>query len=151
LLDNGKKYVKSEMIIRLLVVEDELKTAPRGADGYLALFASNVDEYERLARMVESMLFLARADHAQFDLAKQHLDPAEKLRRIAEYFEGVAEDTQVRLRVDATGTFALEADPILFRRAVNNLVVNAVRHTPRGRDYPGRTSVTKQNCHHCDG
>ena len=117
-------------INNLMVQTQVALSQPRSTEDYQALLASNEEEYERLARMVENMLFLARADHANFVLNKQRLDPCNELQRIADYFEGVAEDAQVQLAVDASGT--LEADPILFRRAVNNLVANALRYTPKG-------------------
>jgi two-component system heavy metal sensor histidine kinase CusS len=97
---------------------------------YQALLSSSLEEYERLARMVDSMLFLARADNAQVALAKQRLDVADELQRIADYFEGIAEDAGVQLMVQGEG--AITADAALFRRAVNNLVANAIRYTPRG-------------------
>jgi two-component system heavy metal sensor histidine kinase CusS len=54
---------------------------------------------------------------------------AGELHRIAEYFEGLAEDAGVHLTVSGSGH--LRADVELFRRAVSNLLANAVRHTPR--------------------
>jgi two-component system heavy metal sensor histidine kinase CusS len=117
-------------INNLMVQTQVALSQARSTEDYQALLASNEEEYERLARMVENMLFLARADHANFVLNKQRLDSCNELQRIADYFEGVAEDAQVRLTVAARGT--LEADPILFRRAVNNLVANALRYTPKG-------------------
>jgi two-component system heavy metal sensor histidine kinase CusS len=102
----------------------------RTADDYQALLASNLEEYERLARMLENMLFLARADHAQVALEKQVLDTTKELQRIADYFEGLADEAGVFLTVKASGTVA--ADPILLRRAINNLVANAIRYTPKG-------------------
>jgi two-component system, OmpR family, heavy metal sensor histidine kinase CusS len=117
-------------INNLVVQTQVVLSQPRAIDDYQSLLASNVEEYERLARMIESMLFLARADHANIVLHKQHLDTNNELQRIADYFEGVADDARVQLAVNASGTF--DADPILFRRAVNNLVANAIRHTPQG-------------------
>lgn len=103
---------------------------PRSIEDYQTLLASNVEEYERLARMVENMLFLARADHAHVTLDKQQLDLNIELQRIADYFEGVAEEGAVRVTVQASGM--VTADAILFRRAVNNLVANAIRYSPKG-------------------
>ena len=117
-------------INNLMVQTQVALSQPRSIEDYQSLLASNEEEYERLARMVENMLFLARADHANFVLNKQRLDPYNELQHIADYFEGIAEDAQVQLAVDARGS--LEADPILFRRAVNNLVANAIRYTPKG-------------------
>ncbi len=117
--------------INNLMVQTQVALAQsRSADDYQALLASNVEEYERLARMMESMLFLARADHADIALHKQPLDLYDELQRIAEYFEGPAEEADIVLTVDAHG--GVYADPVLFRRAVNNLVSNAVRHAARG-------------------
>lgn len=114
-----------------LMVQTQVALAQsRSSEDYQSLLESNIEEYERLARMVESMLFLARADHANVALNKQPMEARTELQRIAEYFEGVAADGEVRIEVEAAG--AIIADPILFRRAVNNLVVNAIRHTPRG-------------------
>lgn len=101
---------------------------PRSLDEYQALLSSNIEEYERLSRMMESMLFLARADNAHVVLQIQPLDVAEELNRIAEYFEGIAEEAQVRIAVAGSGV--LHADATLLRRAVGNLVANAIRYTP---------------------
>ncbi len=117
-------------INNLMVQTQVALSQPRTTEEYQALLASNVEEYERLARMVESMLFLARADHSQIVLDKQLLDTHSELQRIADYFEGVADDSGVRLTVEANGTVV--ADAILFRRAVSNLVANAIRYTPNG-------------------
>lgn len=117
-------------INNLMVQTQVALTQPRSADEYQALLASNIEEYERLARMMESMLFLARADHAHVALQKQTLDLHGELQRIAEYFEGPAEEADVTLVVNASGS--VHADAALFRRAVNNLVANAVRHAAKG-------------------
>jgi two-component system heavy metal sensor histidine kinase CusS len=113
---------------------------PRTAEEYQSLLASNVEEFERLARMVENMLFLARADNAQVALRKEGFDVRTELSRIAEYFHGMAEESGVAIRTDngvagatsADGRLELSADPILFRRAVHNLLANAIRYTPAG-------------------
>lgn len=117
--------------INNLIVQTQVALSQnRSAEDYQTLLASNEEEYERLARMVESMLFLARADHAQLRPEKQPLDLCTELQRIADYFEGVADDAGVRLAVEAGGT--INADAVMFRRAVNNLVANAIRYTPKG-------------------
>lgn len=105
---------------------------PRGEEEYQTLLGSNLEEYERLARMVESMLFLARADHAQIALDRQELNAREEMHRIAEYFEGVAEEKGVQCEVKIVDDPVIWADPVLFRRAVNNLMANAIRYTPEG-------------------
>lgn len=102
----------------------------RAGEEYQTLLLSSLEEYERLSRMVESMLFLARADNAQVALTKSTLDAQDELQRIAEYFEGIADDAGVSFAVEADGT--VTADAALFRRAVGNLVANAIRYTAPG-------------------
>lgn len=103
---------------------------PRSTDEYEALLASNLEECDRLARMIENVLFLARAEHPQFVRQLRDVDAAGELTRIADYFEGIAEEAGVTVRV--TGAAQLTADLELFRRAVSNLLANAIRYTPRG-------------------
>lgn len=99
---------------------------PRTVEHYRALLASHAEELERLARMVDSMLFLARADHAQLAVRIDRLDARAELVRIADYFEGLAEEAGLTIAV--TGAGHVYADAALLRRAVANLVDNAIRH-----------------------
>lgn len=103
----------------------------RTVDEYQALLTSNLEEFERLTRMAENMLFLARADNAQVALSKRPLQAADELRRVAEYFEGIAEDAGVKIEV--SGSAFVVADRTLVRRALGNLVANAIRYTASGK------------------
>ena len=122
-------------ITNLLGQTEVTLAKPRSAEEYQALLASNVEEFERLARMMESMLFLARADNAQVALDRAPMDVHAELARIADYFEGMAEEAGVTLTIESPRRAVetmLNADPILLRRAVSNLAANAIRYTPRG-------------------
>ena len=103
----------------------------RTAEEYQALLASNFEEYERLSRMIDNTLFLARVDNAQLALKRETLDLAAELQRIHDYFEFLAEDVGVRLSVEAEPLRA-SVDPVLLQRAVSNLMANALAHTPAG-------------------
>lgn len=114
-----------------LMVQTEVAfSQPRSLEEYQNLLASNHEEFGRLARMVESMLFLARADHDQVALNTSSLDAAAELTKIIEYFEGPASEAQISFAVSAKGDIL--ADAYLLRRAVSNIVANAIRYTPRG-------------------
>ncbi|SHM42059.1 two-component system, OmpR family, heavy metal sensor histidine kinase CusS [Duganella sacchari] len=118
--------------VNTLMLETQVALSrPRTPEEYQQLLASNLEEYERLARMIENTLFLARVDNAQLALQRETLDLQVELRRIHDYFEILADDVGVRLSVDAAPLRA-EVDPVLLRRAVNNLVSNAIRYTPAG-------------------
>jgi two-component system heavy metal sensor histidine kinase CusS len=105
--------------------------AGRAADEYQALLVSNIEECERLSRMVENVLFLARADNPQYVTTAADFSVRDEVQRVAEYFEGIADDAGITIRVTANGQ--LHADVELFRRAVSNLLANALRYTPRGK------------------
>jgi two-component system heavy metal sensor histidine kinase CusS len=101
----------------------------RTADEYREALESSVEEYERLARMIENMLFLARADDPQMKVAAALIDARTELAKICEFFGVIADEAGVTLR--CAGKAKIFADPLLFRRAVANLLSNALRHTPR--------------------
>lgn len=103
---------------------------PRTADEYQAALESNLEECGRLERMISNVLLLARTEHPEFVVQQQEFEVPAELARIADYFEGVAEDAGVKLQVG--GHAHLRADVELFRRAIGNLLANAIRYTPRG-------------------
>lgn len=105
---------------------------PRSVDEYQGVLTSSLDELERIARMVESILFLARADDAQAVLDLRELELEEEIQRIVAYFEGLADERQLHLRHEGGGR--LRADPMLLRRALSNLVANAIRYADAGSE-----------------
>lgn len=125
----------------------------RTADEYEALIDSNIEECERLQRMIANMLFLARTDNAQQHLKLSDLGTANELARLASYFQGIADEKSIDIVVE--GDARASADATLFRRAVSNLVSNALDHAFAGStvrlasfDSPHHTvvEVTNQGC-----
>lgn len=114
----------------------------RSISEYEALLGSNIEECDRVSRTIETVLFLARAESPQFALQRVVLDTAQELHRISEYFEGLSAEADVAIHVDASAS--IYADRDLFRRAVNNLLSNALRYTPRGEAIRLRAATTEQ-------
>lgn len=93
---------------------------------YEQLLDSQQEEYERLSRMIDNMLFLARAEKHE-SLAQLELVDLEKLsQQLSGYFEGMAQERGMRIEAVAQGQ--LKADARLVRRALANLLVNAIRY-----------------------
>ncbi|ALK97880.1 histidine kinase [Massilia sp. WF1] len=102
----------------------------RTVEDYQNLLVSNQEEYERLARMIDSMLFLARSEQASAAVVREAVDLHGLAAQLCEYFEGMAEERGMRLLNGAQGTLA--ADRELLRRALANLLGNAVRYGAPG-------------------
>lgn len=109
---------------------------PRSADEYRAVLESAVEEYERLSRLIEAMLFLARADDPQAAIDRRWVELARLLECSCGYFEMLAEEKGVALQVSQQGPEPARqqvwADGALFVRALGNLISNALRYAPRG-------------------
>lgn len=116
---------------------------PRSNEEYQSLLASNLEEYERLARVIENTLFLARVDNAQMGLQSELLHAGDELLRIRDYFEGLADEAGITLTAQPSDV-RLQADAILLQRAASNLVSNAISHTPAG----GTVLLTAQRTAH---
>jgi two-component system heavy metal sensor histidine kinase CusS len=90
----------------------------------------NVDELERLSRLIADMLFIASADASESPLQREAVDLRAEAGRVAEYLAVLAEDRNIRLEV--AGDASVVADRLLVQRAITNLVSNAVRHANAG-------------------
>lgn len=93
---------------------------------------SNLEEYNRMAKMVSDMLFLAQADNHQLIPERVLLDLQLETRKVFEFFEAWAEEQEVGLRFEGHSSL-VEGDPLMLRRAIYNLLSNAIRYTPRGQ------------------
>jgi two-component system heavy metal sensor histidine kinase CusS len=98
----------------------------RSIEDYQNLLVSNQEEYERLARMIDSMLFLARTEQPNARVKFEQINLHDLIEQLCEYFEGVAQERDVQLINQAQGQ--LLGDPALIRRALANLLANALRY-----------------------
>lgn len=102
----------------------------RSAEEYREVLASNLEEYERLARMIADMLFLAKADRGLVVPRREPVDLAAEIRGLFEFYEALAEERGVRMASEGGANVA--GDRLMLRRALSNLLSNAIRHTERG-------------------
>lgn len=103
---------------------------PRSAEDYRETLVSSVEECGRLARLIDNLLFLARAEAPQAVITREWLDLGVELTTVCNFYEAAANEAGVRLTVTAQGHAVAEVNRLLFQRAVNNLVSNALAHTP---------------------
>ena len=105
-------------------------TRTRTPAEYQQVLGSSLEEYAILARMIDSLLFLARAESPAAHIDRLRLDARQELEALREFYEALAAEQKVEVRCH--GQVLVYADPILFRRAVSNLLSNALHYTPCG-------------------
>ncbi len=115
-----------------------------------ATLQSNLEELERLRNIVNSMLFLARADRGETarDLVEVSLNEATT--HAAEFMEMLMEDAGLELRIRGDARACVEQS--LYARAITNLLDNALRHGAAGSavdvdiaEGPDAVTVTVRN------
>lgn len=106
-------------------------TRQRTIAEYQALLGSNIEECDRVSRMIESVLFLARADSPQFALQRTRFDVGDELQRIGDYFEGMAADIEVDIRIDGAAQL-VRPRPVPSRRQQPAVQCTALHAAPRG-------------------
>lgn len=125
--------IAHELRTPLNVLRGEAEVAlskSRSVEEYRAALESSLEEYARLTRLVDGLLFLARAENPVTQIEKRPIELEREVESVCAFYEGLASEQGVTLRRD--GAARIAADPALVRRAVGNLVANAIRHTPRG-------------------
>jgi two-component system, OmpR family, heavy metal sensor histidine kinase CusS len=135
-----------------LVGETELALSrERSNESLRETLISNLEEMQRLSAMVNDMLFLSHADRGAVARRGQPVSLAMLAQQVAEFHEATLEESGVGLRVDGDAVVAV--DEPLFKRAVSNLLGNAIRFAERGSvvvlriapELPEQVQVVVQN------
>ena len=93
---------------------------------------ATLEATHQLARLVEDLRTLSLAESGQLTLEFEPVDVGELLLDTQTSFSGLAESAGITLRVAAPDKpLFIHGDPGRLDQVMTNLVVNAVRHTPR--------------------
>jgi signal transduction histidine kinase len=128
--------VTHELRTPLTVIKGTIETLEDGAlddaEGRGPLLASMQNETERLIRLVNDLLVLTRADAGALKLSLQPVDLAELAHSRCRVLAPLAREHQVDLQVEAEGTALVLGDPDRLAQVLDNLLDNAIRHSPVG-------------------
>lgn len=104
---------------------------PRGAEQYREVLYSGLEELDRMSRMIGDMLFLAQTENDPGCRNPSRIDLQKMAADLLDYFGAWAEERGVTLQVRGQ-VGPVQADAEMLRRALSNLVSNAIQHAPPG-------------------
>lgn len=102
----------------------------RSADALRDTLASNLEELRRLSSIINDMLFLSRADNGARIAASPEVSLASEIHKVLEFYEAALAERGLVASVLGDACTAFDAG--LIKRAVSNLLSNAIRYA-----YPG--------------
>jgi len=105
---------------------------------YREIIGSMLEEVDRLARLVDRLLMLSRADTGQSKLSTDIVDLSELADEVAAQLGVLAEEKQQSITLERTGAPRWTGDRLVLRQALLNLVDNAIKYSPVG----GRITIS---------
>lgn len=102
-------------------------TRARTADEYRSILESNAEELDHMARMISDMLLLAKAENSLEAANCTTLSLASEVSALFDYYDAVAEEKGLHLTLE--GDASVSADRLMLRRAIGNVLSNAIRHS----------------------
>ena len=98
----------------------------RSAADFEEALQSNLEELDRLRMIVSDMLFLARADQGERAYRLVNVSIADEIGKTIEFMEPLLDETGLKVTITGDATIAIETS--LFRRALTNLIQNAIQY-----------------------
>jgi heavy metal sensor kinase len=124
-----------ELRTPLTALKAELQLAARpgrSQDALAAAVVAAAGDTDRLIRLAEDLLLLARADDDTAFLTPDRIDVSGQVLSAARSFAPQAQARGVTIDARAQGKLTATADPDRLRQALGNLIDNAIRHSPHG-------------------
>ncbi len=104
------------------------------------------DQTRNLTRLVNDLRELAQAEAHQLPLSLLDMDVVDWVQNTVSVFRPLAENEEVKLRVEILGKIpAIKADKSRLTQCLNNLLINAVQHTPKGETVLVQVSSNKDD------
>ena len=141
-----------ELRTPLALLKTELELAlrrPRTGPELEAALRSAAEETDRLTRLADDLLLIARGDRAALPLRRERVRVGILLDRVAARFAREADQRNITVAVDPTD-FVVDADPERLDQALGNLVANALAHASSSVELFARADETGVELHVAD-
>jgi heavy metal sensor kinase len=119
-------------VLRSVAEDVALQGSSLDPDACLDVIGSMLEEVDRLARLVDSLLTLTRAESGRLVLTNEIVDLKALAQNVTEQLRVLAEEKQQSLALEAPEPIQVTGDATLLRQGLTNLVHNAIRYTPAG-------------------
>ncbi len=122
-----------ELRTPIAVLRNEAEVAlrkPREPEHYHRILEDQLEELERLSRLVERLLFLCREDAGLVPMSRELVRLDEVVTNVAEQMQVVAEQRALRLEADCVVPYQVKGDADQLHRLLFNLLDNAIKFTP---------------------
>ncbi|NWF91027.1 MAG: hypothetical protein HXY50_16395 [Ignavibacteriaceae bacterium] len=126
--------VSHELKTPLTVLRGEIEVAlrsPKPAQEYKRVLQSNYEEVLQLSNIVDKLFFLSTLDHNLVKLKIEAVDAHELLKPLIKQFSVVAQEKGINLDIEVNNRYILFVDIELMRRAISNLLTNAIKYGNR--------------------
>jgi len=115
-------------ITNLLTQTDVVLTQQRSNETYRDTLSSNAEELQRLARTISDMLYLAQTENNISLPSYEFLNFQDETSELFDFYDALAEEKGIRMNI--IGAASTTGDRLMVRRALSNLISNAMRYTP---------------------
>ena len=109
------------------------------------LLYSHLEEYERLSKMIDNMLFIARSEDSDYIIEKENIDLSNLILELVQYFEYLAEDRRMTFILELEKGIQIYGNADLLKRALSNLIINAIDYGVEGQNIVISTKSTKDH------
>jgi len=114
----------------LMTQTEVVLSKKRDSTAYQENLYDNLEDLRRMSRMIDDMLFLAKADNGLIIPQKTPVALAGVVAKLFEYYQLLADERGIQL--SAAGSGQVLGDALMLERALSNLLSNALRYTPAG-------------------
>jgi two-component system heavy metal sensor histidine kinase CusS len=130
-------------VSNLMTHTEVVLSRKRNIEDYEDNLHSNLDDLKRMSRMIDDMLFLAKADNGLIIPEQKKIALQQVIGKLHEYYRLLADEHHIELKL--TGSGEVQGDVLMLRRAISNLLSNALRYTPERHAITVSISQTRQS------